>query len=231
MRWIGKSEILSIRPYHPDDREGLFKIASDTAFFGKPIEKYLEDRRIFQDAFYSYYTDYEPEHCWVAMANDKVVGFITGCVDTQKKDKIVNKKINPKVLFLLLTGYYKIGPKGRQYLWRMWHSKRKHLYPAVNLEKYPAHLHINVSEQWRGNGIGIRLMRVFLDQLTYLQIPGVHLGTTSENEVACKLYEKLGFQLIEEKPSTMWEGIIDHPVQNRAYGLLLSEMNNQSPIE
>jgi ribosomal protein S18 acetylase RimI-like enzyme len=221
VRWIGQTNVLSIRPYHQNDREGLFKIAADTAFFGQPIEIYMEDRRIFLDAFYAYYTDYEPEHCWVATANDEVVGFLTGCVDTLKKDQIVNKKINPKVLFRLIRGYYKVGPKARQYLNRMWRSKRQHLYPSVDLDQYPAHLHINVDEHWRGFGIGVRLMKVYLDQLSYLRVPGVHLGTSSENIAACQLYEKLGFQLLEEKPSIMWEGIVDHPVISRAYGLNL----------
>jgi len=53
-------------------------------------------------------------------------------------------------------------------------------------------LHINVDKKWRGNGIGIRLMKVYLDQLTYLKVSGVHLGTSSENLAACQLYEKLG---------------------------------------
>jgi ribosomal protein S18 acetylase RimI-like enzyme len=221
VRWIGQTNVLSIRPYHQGDREGLFKIAADTAFFGQPIEIYMEDRRIFLDAFYAYYTDYEPEHSWVATSNDEVVGFLTGCVDTLKKEKIVNNKINPKVIFRLIRGYYIVGPKARQYLKRMWQSKRQHLYPSVNLEQYPAHLHINVDEKWRGLGIGIRLMKVYLDQLSYLGVPGVHLGTSTENTAACQLYEKLGFRLIQEKPSIMWEGIVDHPVINRAYGLLL----------
>ncbi len=230
MRWIGQTNVLSIRPYRSEDREGLFKIAADTAFFGEPIEIYLEDRKIFLDAFYAYYTDYEPEHSWVATANDEVVGFLTGCVDTAKKDQIVNKHINPRVLLRLLTGYYQVGPKSRRYLWRMWKSRRKHLFPSVNLEAYPAHLHINVSEKWRGYGIGIRLMKVYLDQLSYLKVPGVHLGTSSENLGACHLYEKLGFRLIEEKPSIMWEGIVDHSVYNRAYALKLIAHQNSTSI-
>jgi ribosomal protein S18 acetylase RimI-like enzyme len=221
MKWIGKTNVLSIRPYYPEDRAALFKIAADTAFFGKPIEKYMEDRRIFLDSFYAYYTDFEPEHCWVATNKDEVIGFITGCIDTIRKDKIVNKKINPKVILRMLTGYYKIGPKARRYIWRTLKSKHQHSFPGVDLNLYPAHLHINVSEEWRGNGVGIRLMKTYLDQLTYLKVPGVHLGTTSENIAACRLYEGLGFRLLDEKPSIMWEGIVDHPVQNRSYGMRL----------
>lgn len=226
MKWIGQSNVLSIRPYRAEDRDGLFKIAADTAFFGDPIEVYMEDRRIFLDAFYAYYTDYEPEHAWIATTNDEVVGFLTGCVDSARKDKIVNKHINPRLVLRLMTGYYQFGPKARRYLWRMLKSQRKHLFPSVNLEEYPAHLHINVSEKWRGNGIGVRLMKVYLDQLSYLHVPGVYLGTSSENLVACQLYEKLGFQLVEEKPSILWEGLVDHPVYNKVYALKITAYEN-----
>ena len=85
MRWIAKTTTLSIRPYQKQDRAGLMKIAADTAFFGEPIEKYMEDRRIFLDSFYAYYTDYEPEHCWVALDNQLVVGFLTGCANTTRQ--------------------------------------------------------------------------------------------------------------------------------------------------
>ncbi len=226
MRWIGQTNVLSIRPYRAEDREGLFKIAADTAFFGDPIEIYMEDRRIFLDAFYAYYTDYEPEHAWVATSDDEVVGFLTGCVDSARKDKIVNKHIMPRLIFRLLTGYYQVGPKAHRHLWRMWKSQRRHLFPSANLDDYPAHLHINVADEWRGNGIGSRLMKVYLDQLSYLRVPGVHLGTSSENLAACQLYEKLGFRLIEEKPAILWEGIVDHPVYNRAYGLKITAYEN-----
>jgi hypothetical protein len=57
---------LLIRPYQPKDRESVFRIAADTAFFGAPIEAYMEDRNVFLDAFYAYYIDLEPEHAWVA---------------------------------------------------------------------------------------------------------------------------------------------------------------------
>ena len=35
----------------------------------------MEDRNVFLDAFYAYYTDLEPEHAWVACADAAVVGF------------------------------------------------------------------------------------------------------------------------------------------------------------
>jgi hypothetical protein len=50
---------LLIRPYQPADRQAVFRIGADTAFFGAPIEVCLEDRNLFLDAFYACYTDLE----------------------------------------------------------------------------------------------------------------------------------------------------------------------------
>ena len=97
------------------DREALFNIGADTAFFGAPIEAYMEDRRTFLDAFYAYYTDYEPQHAWVACVNHQVVGFLTGCTDTPRQEKITRSKLVPAVAWNVLRGRYKLGPKAWRY--------------------------------------------------------------------------------------------------------------------
>ena len=93
---------LLIRPYQPKDRESVFRIAADTAFFGAPIEAYMEDRNVFLDAFYAYYTDLEPEHAWVACSEDVVVGFLTGCVDAHVHGRKFQRFILPRLIGNLL---------------------------------------------------------------------------------------------------------------------------------
>ena len=222
MKWIARMTTLTIRPYHTTDRDALMKIAADTAFFGAPIEAYMEDRYIFLDSFYAYYTDYEPEHTWVALAENQVVGFLTGCSDTLKSKRIINQKIMPKVFVRLLTGKYHPGSKTWAYFSGLRRARRHNENPKTDLQRYPAHLHINVDVNWRGAGIGFRLMQTYLDQLIYEKIRGVHLGTTSENEVACRLYTQFGFKLLDARSTNLWMNLINHPVENRTYGLDLS---------
>jgi ribosomal protein S18 acetylase RimI-like enzyme len=213
---------LTIRLYQPSDREALMKIAADTAFFGAPIETYLEDRKIFLDSFYAYYTDYEPEHTWVALAENQVAGFLTGCSDTLRNKKILRQIIYPKVIWRAITGKYHPGSKTWVYFSGIRRAQRRHEFPEADPQRYPAHLHINVDENWRGVGIGFRLMQSYLDQLIYEKVPGVHLGTSSENEVACRLYTRMGFKLLDARTTNLWKKLINHPVENRTYGLDLS---------
>jgi ribosomal protein S18 acetylase RimI-like enzyme len=212
---------LAIRSYLPTDRKAVFRIGGDTAFFGAPIEAYMEDRTAFLDAFYAYYTDLEPEHTWVASADGVVVGFLTGCVDTRVHDRKIRRVIIPRVAGNLLRGKYHFGKRSIHYfrglLGGLFHKEFTH----VQLEIYPAHLHINVEAAWRGHKLGQRLMDAYLGQLRELRVPGVFLDTTSLNEAACRLYEKMGFRLLDSRPNRFWAKWFGHPVDNRCYGLIL----------
>ena len=211
-----------IRRYHPADRPDVLRIGADTAFFGAPVEKYMEDRRIFCDGFYSYYTDVEPGFCWIADAGGKAVGFITGCADSRAKAGRYIKRILPGLLKSLVSGQYHFGPQIWDYLRRLVGVGFRFEAPQVDFKVFPAHLHINVDADYRGHGLGRQLMNAYLDQLRSLHIPGVHLMTTSLNEAACRLYESVGFHLVDSRPTRMWEGIINGYVEERCYGLLLT---------
>ena len=212
---------LIVRPYQPGDRQAVFRIGGDTAFFGAPIEAYMEDRTPFLDAFYSYYTDLEPDHSWVACADGEVVGFLTGSINTRVYNRKLMIVITPRVIGNLLRGRYHFGRLSLHYFSGMLEGLLRSEYTSVDLDTYPAHLHINVDTNWRGYKLGQRLMEAYLGQLLKLGIPGVHLDTTSLNEIACRLYEKMGFRLLDSRLDRYWSKWFGHPVDNRCYGLKL----------
>ncbi len=211
----------TVRPYRPTDREALRRIAADTAFFGEPIEALMEDRRLFLDFFYRYYTDFEPQHAWIACAGDEAAGFLTGCTDTRRQRSLLNRKIFPGVAAGLLTGRYRFGPRARRYVREIGKTVLRGEHPEPDIRAYPAHLHINVDQRWRGHGLGRELMSAYLNQLRALGLAGVHLETTDRNEVACRMYERFGFQLLAARSSDLWRFALGEPVEMRVYGLKL----------
>jgi GNAT superfamily N-acetyltransferase len=212
---------LSVRSYEPAQRADLHRIAADTAFFGEPAEIFLEDRRVFLDIFYAYYTDCEPEHAWVACAGDTVVGFLTGCVDTPRQERMFNRHYIPRVLLRALQGRYRLGRRTWRFAMSYFRVMVREPAFHADLTLYPAHLHINVDARWRGHGLGRRLIEAYLGQLRSLHIRGVHLHTTNLNETACWLYTRVGFQLLDARPTRLWAGCTDRPVESRCYGLVL----------
>ena len=212
----------TIRPYRPTDRGAVMRIAADSAFFGEPVEAFLEDRRLFCDFFYAYYTDLEPEHAWVACADQAVVGFLAGSRDTRSRPRRWVKSILPGLAGRFVRGGYRLGGHTFQYIRRLACQSIHPRRAAPDLDAYPAHLHLNLATGWRNFGLGRRLMAAFLDQLCELGLQGVHLSTTSLNLAACHLYETLGFHLLSAFPTVLWEGLVAGPVEERWYGLDLS---------
>ncbi len=216
----------SIRPYTVADREAVFRISAETAFFGAPVEAFLEDRRLFCEAFSRYYTDYEAENGLIAEVRHddggwETVGFLLGSLDTRRQERQWLRWILPSTLGRALRGSYRLGRRTWRYAWRLAAGYLRGETPGCDLDLYPAHFHINLLEGWRGLGLGRGLIETYLARLRALGIRGVHLHTTSLNVAACQLYENLGFELLGSRATSTWRGYVNQPVENRCYGLRL----------
>jgi len=56
--------------------------------------------------------------------------------------------------------------------------------------------------EFRGRGLGNKLMQLFIDFAKKCNYRSAYLWTTNELAAAHHLYKKFGFMLTEEKPST-----------------------------
>lgn len=210
-----------VQKYKEKDRQGVYKIAADTAFFGKPIENFLDDRKVFIEFFVKYYLDYESEYTLVAQEENQVVGYLTGCLNTRgQRRRYWNRIIIPGIRNAL-WGKFSLGRKTWRYAYSLLMGVLRQEYPYIDYEKYPAHLHINVETESRGQGWGRKLMLAYLGQLSDQVICGVHLETTNLNHVARGLYESVGFQLLRSSPTKVWNYLVPFPVNNLVYGMVL----------
>lgn len=62
------------------------------------------------------------------------------------------------------------------------------------VDKWPAHLHIDILPEWQGQGWGRKLMTTLLKVLAERGCRGVHLGMEAGNTGALKFYKSLGFE-------------------------------------
>lgn len=65
-------------------------------------------------------------------------------------------------------------------------------FPAL-VERYPAHLHIDLLPEYQRKGLGRQLMDAFCETLRRAGAKGVHLVMAVENENAL-FYERMGFE-------------------------------------
>jgi ribosomal protein S18 acetylase RimI-like enzyme len=210
---------ITIRHYQISDQPAILELSADTAFFGDPVEAFLEDRSLFIDAFARYYTEHEAPMAWVAESSCGLAGFLFGCTDTASQSRLWRRYIISNVLVKALAGRYRLGSKTAGFAWGMLMGMMRGEETSVDTEIFPAHLQIDVRQGFRGEGVGKRLIEAYLEQLRQLNVLGVHLETTTHNQAACHLYEKVGFRLLDERPNRYWPHMLGFEVKNRCYGL------------
>ena len=201
------SDDIVIRPFEPKDRQQVRSICADTADKGRPVENFFYDREIFADLLTRYYTDLDPGSLWVAVKGEEVAGYLMGCLDTRRFNGIMLWKITPKEFIRAIFR----GVFLRRQTWRLVGMmlgslrfggfKRK-----IDLDMYPAHLHIDLKDGFRGQGIGRMLMEKFITQAKEKKVRGVHLTVRGDNFSACRFFENNGFKVLSRHPMLMPDG-------------------------
>jgi ribosomal protein S18 acetylase RimI-like enzyme len=208
-----------IRPYQPRDRAGLRQICCDTADAGQPVERFFPDRVVFGDLLTNYYTEYEPQSTFIADNDGEVVGYLAGCLDTTRFKQVMAWRVVPPVLVKAV------------FRGTLWHPQTVRLLrpnlpmwlkggyrDSASLDGYPAHLHVNVREGFRGQHLGQRLVETFCERARAAGVQGVHAGVSAENPRSCHFFEEQGFVELHRERRFRKPDNPSHLVESIIYG-------------
>jgi len=210
------AEVL-IRNFEQEDRPYIRELAWNTAFLGEPASAFFEGKEILADILTAYFTDYEPESCFVAKDNNRPVGYLLGAKNTPALDKIAKFKIAPRLLVKSLVKGTFLKKKNIAFVFRVLAGFLKGEFEMPDFSKeYPATLHINLGRDFRSLGIGSKLMGFYLEYLTKERIPGVYLPTMSDK--AAGFFEKQGFNLLYKGRRSYFRHILHRDVPLYVYG-------------
>ncbi len=167
---------MKIREYQVTDKQNLQKICIITAI----PQKNEQGETVLNLLYNDYYTEQEPESCFVLVDdNDSAVGYIICAKDFFKYKKVFTQEYLPKVKKLSYMQYI---------------LKKLSLIVERSFAKdYPAHLHIDISPDFTGKGSGSMLMNALLDHLKEQKVKGVMLGVSEKNTRAIAFYYRHGF--------------------------------------
>jgi predicted N-acetyltransferase YhbS len=212
---------VSIRKYRPEDRPAVRRICCLTAMVGEPSAAFFDDDEVFADALTSYYTDREPESCFVAERGREVVGYLIGSKDARAMGRaFAGALAAPLVAKSFARGTF-FRRKNAAFLSRVIMSLAKGEFGAPDFsEYYPATLHINIVDVFRAAGIGSRLVRAYLEYLKSEGVSGVHFATMSEG--AGRFFAGLGFRRLFEGRRSYFRHILGKDVPLYIYGMRLA---------
>lgn len=199
---------LNIRNYQKEDRLSVRRISCETAFLESPRQDIFSDDELLADALTLYFTDYEPQSCFVAVSQDRVVGYVIGTLDSKLMNKAFNIRILPGLIIKAIKRGVFFKKNNLKFLLYVIKSMFKKEFFAPDYSKdFPAMLHVNLDTDARGQGIGRLLIRRYLDYLKANNVKGVHFGTISDR--ASSFFKDMGFkELFKSKRSYLGPYIV-----------------------
>ena len=184
-----------VRRYQPDDEEAVREICFETAMLGSSMAPYFDDVWLVSEVLVGCYFRFEPQSLFVAVADGRVIGYLSGCLDSDVLMRNCRNHLLASVLpHLFLSGHI-VRPKS----WKLARFAVRHARAALPLKKcvqdsHPAHLHLNIASTCRGHGVGRALMDAFLSYASAAHSPGVHLSTASAK--ARDFFARSGFHMV-----------------------------------
>lgn len=176
----------------PAERARLEDICVRTGAAGADATALLRDPRLLTDVYLSAYLALEPELCLVLTDDhDRPVGYAVGTADTAAFERRCDAQWWPGARDRHpprdVVG---ISALEAHLLDRL--TSPQPTDPAI-LERFPAHLHIDLLPRAQGGGNGRLLITALLGALKDAGAAGVHLGVDPTNQRALGFYRHLGF--------------------------------------
>lgn len=171
----------TIRPVRLSDLPNVEYVCRMTA--GTDARENEEIGLAVAKTFSTYYVCECTDTCFVlADDNDKTVGYILCEPDYKRFSKLFVKKYAPII--------YKI--------------RKENGLTAIALpipyklwgRKYPAHLHIDILDEYQNMGYGSMLIDTLLTELKKRNVKGVMLTASADNDGAIRFYKRLNFKTI-----------------------------------
>ncbi|MFC4639200.1 GNAT family N-acetyltransferase [Deinococcus hohokamensis] len=216
---------VQVRPVRPGDEVALGRVAYQTGFFGESAEHYFPDAGLFADLWVRPYLHGAGAACFVAVGpGEEVLGYVLGAPGPARYRRA-----------LWRVGRTRLRPRLRR-LDPALRASLRHLIrlarfpgPRADSRQFPAHLHLNLLPQARGQGVGAALLTAHLDGLRALGVPGVQLSTTTENRAALRLYRRFGFREAGRRVSPLWTPWLGHPAEHVVMVLALKSAPAAAP--
>jgi ribosomal protein S18 acetylase RimI-like enzyme len=183
----------TIRLARLEDQAAAYHVCMKTGDHGRDGEPfYQDDPDALGRIFVGPYLALEPELSLVVDDEQGVCGYALAALDSREFYARYDRQWRPR-----LCEQFPL-PKGDPATWtraqlvHSWYHQPDYFCPEP-YEEYPSHMHIDLLERARGQGIGRQMMEQLMDRLHKLGSPGAHLTVSAVNTPALRFYARLEF--------------------------------------
>jgi hypothetical protein len=191
-----------IRNYRASDRDAVRALCCSTGFLGEPIDPVYEDRELFADFLTTYYTDHEPESCFVLEMKGQICGYLLGS-RWPFRNQLYSLYQNVWLFLRALGRYFRYNSRSRRFIrWTLVHGWRE--VPAA--PRRTPHFHINLLPTARKVSTTRALMSAYLSYLYRCGEKRVYgQMVTFESRRGEKMFERYGFKVMNRAEITKYK--------------------------
>ena len=183
-----------LRPARREDLPALYAVCLQTGDGGGDATGQFSDPAWLGHRFVGPYVVLEPSWSWTLEDAGGPCGYLLGTPDSRRFARRFEvewrPEIAPHLYGLLQSGMQAVSTLEAEQ--RLWFADRHWVFPEP-LDRYPAHLHIDMLPRVRGQGHGRAMVGSLLEAFAAAGVPGVHLGMHPDNLRALRFYQSLGF--------------------------------------
>ncbi len=200
----------TLRRYQSGDLAALYRISLATGLHGGDASQIYDDPQLMGHIYSAPYAVLEPDLAFVAETDGAVAGFVLGTLDTRAWLARLEAEWWPA-----LRPRYR-DPSETPEAERTLDQRRCHQIhhppspPRAVVDRFPAHLHLNLLPQLQRRGIGTRMAGLWCDRAAKLGATAAHVGVNRENQAAVAFWRRIGFDDIDggngESGRTIWLG-------------------------
>ena len=199
---LGRGVVL--RPAKPTDLPELLRVCLQTGDSGKDATHLHNLSDLVGDIYVAPYVLHEPNFAYALWADDTVVGYLLGVLNTNEFENQLAQSYWPQTKARYAQLDSEITPSDEALL----NDLAKQGFSDLELiAEYPSHLHIDIVESHQGAGYGKSMIAFLLSELKDEGSKGVHLHMSAQNDRARAFYKKFGFVELTEDENECIMGV------------------------
>ncbi|MET3925885.1 GNAT family N-acetyltransferase [Devosia sp. 2618] len=197
--------MVEIRPYRADDLDALYQICLLSGDAGRDATPLYNDPNLLGAIYSAPYGVLEPQQVFVADDELGVAGYIVGTFDSDAFSTKLERDWWPHLREQYAASDDADLTAADQQ--RLTQIRQPSSNPSALVADFPAHIHMNLHERLRGQGVGTQLLKRWIADAKAANVAGIHLGANSGNTGGVAFWTRSGFVPQVTIGRTVWFGM------------------------
>ncbi len=202
--------MLDIRLFKSADLDALYAISLATGHAGGDAASMYSDPRLMGHIYAAPYALLEPSFALVVEDEHGVAGFALGTPDTDNWSDRLEDAWWPALRAAYADPGDVPAPDWSADMRRAFMIHHPARTPQWIVERYPAHLHLNLLPRLQGRGIGCVLFSEWIDRAARYGVGPIHIGANHANARPIGFWSRQDFQTLSRPDGasgrTVWMG-------------------------